>query len=307
MLKVLDKKTDYVMGKPFIPMEIKEKRSIAIYGKGGIGKSTTTSNLAAAASMLGLAPMVVGCDPKADSIQMLVKDKFGINTVLNSVRDLGSSFSSIDRCVYEGFNGITCVESGGPRPGVGCAGKGVAIALELLKEHNFFNDTNKLVIFDVLGDVVCGGFAQPMRANFAKEVYVVTSGEYMSVYQAVNIASSIMSLANDGIDIRMAGIICNKRNVDGEAEIIDTLAEIIGVPVIMTIPRSGTVQEAESLGQTVIEAYPDSRQAHIYYDLARRVYNNDVLVIPQTDSRDHIMETMKNIIQKYGTHSNRGN
>lgn len=188
-----------------------EKRTIAIYGKGGIGKSTTTSNLAAAAAKSGIRTMVVGCDPKADSIHSLVEGVEDIDTILDTIREKGNSIDSIRSCIYKGYQDIICVESGGPAPGVGCAGKGVAVALETLKKFELFSDTLDMVLFDVLGDVVCGGFAQPMRANFAKEVYVVTSGEYMSIYQAVNIASSIANMAKDGIDVRMAGIICNKR------------------------------------------------------------------------------------------------
>jgi nitrogenase iron protein NifH len=271
-------------------------RTIAIYGKGGIGKSTTTANMAAASSKLGLSTMVVGCDPKADSIHALTDEKYEIRTILETIRRNGSSLESLKSCLYRGFNDILCVESGGPAPGVGCAGKGVAVALELLRDNKIFDETLKLILFDVLGDVVCGGFAQPMRSNFAKEVYVVTSGEYMSIYQAVNIASSIANMAKDGVDVRMAGIICNKRNVSGEDEIVDFVSEQIGVPVIMHIPRMSAIQEAEAIGKTVIEVFPNSEASQVYYDLASRIYNNKQLVIPSIENRSQILDKVKKLI-----------
>ncbi len=272
-------------------------RTIAIYGKGGIGKSTTTVNLAAAASKLGLHTMVVGCDPKADSIHALVKEEGEIQTVLDTIRKRGSSLEAIKSCIYTGFNNIACVESGGPAPGVGCAGKGVAVALESLKENKLFDKTLSLILFDVLGDVVCGGFAQPMRSNFAKEVCIVTSGEYLSIYQAVNIASSISNMAKDGIDVRMSGLICNKRNVLAEEEIISYLSELIEVPIIGYIPRMKQIQEAESMGKTVVEAFPDSDAAQVYNDLAAKVYNNKRFVIPKVDNRMVILEKIKEFIR----------
>lgn len=279
---------------------INHPRSIAIYGKGGIGKSTTTANVAAAASVLGLSTMVVGCDPKADSIQALLPNKGQkIKTILDTVREKGITLPNVQECIYTGFNDIICVESGGPIPGVGCAGKGVAVALELLRDYNFFEESLDLILFDVLGDVVCGGFAQPMRANFAKEVYVVTSGEFMSVYQAVNIASSIARMAKDGLDVRMAGLICNKRNVLGEDEIVGFLSELIGVPVVMHIPRSIYIQRAESAGTTVVETFPQSAQAKIYYELASKIYNNTKVVIPTVTNTLDILEHIKKIIGRY--------
>jgi len=273
-------------------------RKIAIYGKGGIGKSTTSSNLAAAMSVLGLNTMLVGCDPKADSIHSLIENNTRINTILDTTRTYGTSLESVEKCIYSGFNGVTCVESGGPAPGIGCAGKGVAVALELLKEFKFFNDELDVIMFDVLGDVVCGGFAQPMRNNFAKEVYIVTSGEYMSIYQAVNIASSIADMASNGIDVKMSGIVCNKRNVIGEEEIVKRLSEIIEVPVIEYIPRSPIIQEAESIGKTVIEAFARSETANVYYELAKKMYNNKNLIIPKVEDRMQILDEIKSIIRK---------
>lgn len=275
-------------------------RTIAIYGKGGIGKSTTTANVAAAASVLGLSTMVVGCDPKADSILVLLKERQQkIKTILETIRKKGTTVSSVQECIYTGFNDIVCVESGGPLPGVGCAGKGVAVALELLRDYKFFDKSLNLVLFDVLGDVVCGGFAQPMRANFAKEVYVVTSGEFMSIYQAVNIAASIAHMANDGLDVRMAGLICNKRNVLGEDEIVSYLSELIGVPIAMSIPRSTFVQKAESMSKTVVEAFPKSDMTRTYCELAAKIYNNKTGVIPTIENTSEILEKIKKTIGRF--------
>ena len=271
-------------------------KSIAIYGKGGIGKSTTTANVAAAASTRGFKTFVVGCDPKADSIRSLITNGHTrIKTILENVRSKGNSLANVQECIYEGFNGIKCVESGGPVPGVGCAGKGVFVALELLQQYEFINENYNLTLFDVLGDVVCGGFAKPMRSGFAKEVYIVTSGEFMSIYQAVNIASSISNMAKEGFDIRMAGIICNCRNVAGEQEIVSHLSKLIGVPVIITIPRLDMIQKAESLGKTVVEAFPDSDLAGIYTELAVRICSNQRLVIPTIESSDCSLEILDKI------------
>lgn len=285
-----------------IPSE--KTRTVAVYGKGGIGKSTTTSNLAAAASMLGLSTMLVGCDPKADTIQVLLKGEGQRSkTILESVRKNGLCEAAVRACIYSGFNDILLAEAGGPLPGVGCAGKGVALALDLLKTHDLVDDSLQLVLYDVLGDVVCGGFAQPMRANFANEVYVITSGEYMSMYQAVNIASSIAQMAKEGIEVKMSGLILNKRDVLGEDEIVEYLAELIGVPILMTIPRSTDVQRTESIGKTVVEALPGSSLARVYYHLAIKMYNNTHHVVPTVEDRDAVLAKLKLMIARYNSGS----
>lgn len=269
------------------------RKTIAIYGKGGIGKSTTTSNLAAAASLKKLKTMIIGCDPKADTIHSLIEGDEEIKTILEMVRQNGSNKEVLESCIYEGFNKILCVESGGPSPGVGCAGKGVALALQLLKEYSLFHNDLDFILFDVLGDVVCGGFAQPMRSNFADEIYVVTSGEYMSLYQAVNIASSIKMLAEDGVNVKMGGIICNKRNVENEDNIIQYLSDLINVPIIQTIPRSHLIQQSEAMGITCVEAFPQSDQAHVYYDLVDKILNNKNMTIPHFQNRNEILQKLK--------------
>lgn len=265
-------------------------RQIAIYDKGGIGKSTTASNLSAALAGMNYKVMQVGCDPKQDSTTALL-GKFQA-TVLDTLQENKVSFDVnfgsdgkheqlIKQFVAEGFNNVLCVESGGPRPGVGCAGRGVLVALEFLCKHNVFDKYKiEIVIYDVLGDVVCGGVAAPMRKGFAGEVYLITSGELMSLYAANNIAKAIYNLAAERRNARVGGLILNARNVVGEIELIEEFAEKLGVPVMAHIPRSDHVQLAEFESKTVIEAFPHSEQAQIYRNLAHAIQKNEQRIIP---------------------------
>ena len=266
----------------------KNIRQIALYGKGGIGKSTISSNLTAALSGMGIKPAQIGCDPKADSVNTLMGDKF-IDTISEITREYGNSEESIRKAICSGFNNILCMESGGPIPGQGCAGRGVLVALDLIRQYKIFEQHNiDLVVYDVLGDIVCGGFAQPIRHGFAEEVYIVTSGEYMSLYAANNIAFSIKQFAEQGLKVRVGGIIGNLRNTPNEKEIIENFAEKLKLPVIQMIPRSDCVQKAELQGKTVIEAFPDSEQAGVYFDLAHKILNNKDKFIPEPLSKQEI-------------------
>ena len=247
----------------------KTKR-IAIYGKGGIGKSTIVSNIAAAYSEEHKI-LVIGCDPKADTTRTLVG--YRIPTILDIIREKRDA--SADEIVYTGFNSVKCVESGGPEPGVGCAGRGVIVAMNLLEKLETFSSDLDVIIYDVLGDVVCGGFAVPLREDFADEVYIVTSGEYMSLYAANNICKGIQKLKSN-----FGGIIANCRGIDNELEIINAFAERIGSKVIGIIPRSKLVQQSEINAKTVIEQFPDSQQADLYRDLSRSIYENQEFVVP---------------------------
>ena len=197
-------------------------RKLAIYGKGGIGKSTTTSNLSAALSMLGLKVMQIGCDPKADSTKNLMGGNF-IPTVLEVMNKKGDNIT-LEDIVFEGFNGVLCVEAGGPTPGVGCAGRGIIAAFEKLAELNAFEVYQPdIVIYDVLGDVVCGGFSMPIRNGYADEVYIVTSGEMMSMYAASNISTAVNQFKNRGY-ASLKGLILNAKNVENEYELVQKLA-----------------------------------------------------------------------------------
>ncbi len=244
-------------------------RKIAIYGKGGIGKSTTTSNLSAALTLKGYRVMQVGCDPKADSTKNLMKGK-RIPTVLEQLKEKGDSLT-LEDIVFEGFGGVFCVEAGGPTPGIGCAGRGIISAFEKLEELEAF-DVYKpdIVIYDVLGDVVCGGFAMPIRGGYAREVFIVSSGEMMALYAANNIAQAIKNFGRRGY-ARLKGIILNARNIENEREIVEKAAQEIGTSVVLYVPRSGDIQTAENQGCTVCECVPDSPMVAVYQTLAEQV------------------------------------
>ena len=240
---------------------------LAVYGKGGIGKSTTVSNLSAALSDRGYRVMQIGCDPKADSTVSLHGHE-KVNTVLDLVRTRKNDFT-LEDMVVAGYNGVLCVEAGGPTPGLGCAGRGIIAALEKLAEKGAYEVYKPdVVIYDVLGDVVCGGFSMPMRSGYADKVFVITSGENMAIHAAANIAMAVEGFKGRGY-AQLGGIILNRRNVKNEDAKVAELAEDIHSSVIATLSRSDTVQEAEDLGKTVVEAFPDSAMAEEYRALAK--------------------------------------
>lgn len=263
-------------------------RQIAIYGKGGIGKSTISCNLSAAFSHKGLKAAQIGCDPKADSVNTLMGGRF-VDTILEITRQNGSSEDSLLKAVNWGYNSILCLESGGPVPGQGCAGRGVLVALDLIRKYKVFEKYSiDIAVYDVLGDIVCGGFAQPIRHSYAEEVYIVTSGEYMSLYAANNIAASIKLFAEQGLNVRLAGIIGNLRNIWDEEEIIQEFAQKLKVPVVQLVPRSDDVQAAELRGKTVIEKNPESVQAGVYFELAKKILDNQGKYIPEPLKKEEV-------------------
>jgi nitrogenase iron protein NifH len=269
----------------------KKLRQLAIYGKGGIGKSTTTQNTVAGLASLGKKIMIVGCDPKADSTRLMLHAK-AQDTVMDKVRELGTVEDlELEDVLREGYGGVKCVESGGPEPGVGCAGRGVITAINFLEEEGAYTPDLDFVFYDVLGDVVCGGFAMPIRENKAQEIYIVVSGEMMAMYAANNISKGIVKYANSG-GVRLAGLICNSRNTDREDELIEALASKLGTTMIHFIPRDNAVQRAEIRRMTVIEYDPSAKQADEYRSLAQKVVDNTNLTIPTPVTMDELEELL---------------
>jgi len=270
-------------------------RQCAIYGKGGIGKSTTTQNLVAALAEAGKKVLIVGCDPKADSTRLILHSK-AQTTVMHLAAAAGSVEDlELEDVLQVGYGGVKCVESGGPEPGVGCAGRGVITAINFLEEEGAYSEDLDFVFYDVLGDVVCGGFAMPIRENKAQEIYIVCSGEMMAMYAANNIAKGIVKYAHSGT-VRLAGLICNSRKTDREDELIMALAAKIGTQMIHFVPRDNMVQHAEIRRMTVIEYDPSAAQADEYRALAQKVINNKMFVIPNPVS----MEELEELLMEFG-------
>jgi nitrogenase iron protein NifH len=275
-----------------IPMAI---RQCAIYGKGGIGKSTTTQNLVAGLAELGKKVMIVGCDPKADSTRLILHAK-AQNTIMQMAADAGSVEDlELEDVLKIGYGNIKCVESGGPEPGVGCAGRGVITAINFLEEEGAYDEDLDFVFYDVLGDVVCGGFAMPIRENKAQEIYIVCSGEMMAMYAANNISKGIVKYASSG-SVRLAGLICNSRNTAREDELIIELARQLGTQMIHFVPRDNVVQRAEIRRMTVIEYDPKAKQAQEYRDLALKIIENKNFVIPTPIT----MDALEDLLMDFG-------
>lgn len=255
----------------------KKIKQIAIYGKGGIGKSTTTSNISAALSEAGYKVMQFGCDPKSDSTNTLRGGKY-IPTVLDTLRE--KNVVKAQEVIFEGFNGIYCVEAGGPAPGVGCAGRGIITAVQLLKQQKIFNDLDlDFVIYDVLGDVVCGGFAVPIREGIAEHVFTVSSADFMAIYAANNLFKGIQKYSNAGGAL-LGGVIANSINAPYAREIIDDFVKRTSTQVVEYVPRSVTVTQSELQGKTTIEAVPNSQQAGIYRRLAQKIADHTESKVP---------------------------
>ncbi|TWT82938.1 Nitrogenase iron protein 1 [Planctomycetes bacterium CA13] len=270
-------------------------RKIAIYGKGGIGKSTTTQNTVAALAEMGKKIMVVGCDPKADSTRLLLHG-LAQKSVLDTLREEGEDVE-LDDIRREGYGNCLCVESGGPEPGVGCAGRGIITSINMLEQLGAYEESEELdySFYDVLGDVVCGGFAMPIREGKAQEIYIVCSGEMMAMYAANNICKGIMKFAESG-GVRLGGLICNSRNVDNEKEMIEEFAKQLGTQMIHFVPRDNDVQRAEIRKMTVIDWNSSCPQADEYRALAANIDANKLFVVPNPLQ----VEQLEELLMEFG-------
>ncbi len=240
---------------------------LAVYGKGGIGKSTMTSNLAAAFSFLGKKVIQIGCDPKADSTMNLLGGE-QIEPVMDMLRDERDP-ESIDEIAKTGYGGVVCIETGGPTPGLGCAGRGIIATFQILKDLKLIETVKPdVVLFDVLGDVVCGGFAAPIREGYADEVMIVTSGEKMALYAANNISTAVKNF-EDRSYAKVRGILLNKRNVPDEDAKVKAFADERGISVVGVIPRSDDINRAEEQGMTVVEMNPELPISQKFIELAK--------------------------------------
>ncbi len=265
-------------------------RQIAIYGKGGIGKSTTTQNTVAALAEMGQKVLLLGCDPKADCTRLLLHGKRQ-PTVLDVLRDGGGECTP-EMIATSGFGNVTCVESGGPEPGVGCGGRGIITSIQTLHDLGMYKDNLDFVFYDVLGDVVCGGFAMPIREGYAREIYIVASGEYMALYAANNICKGIKKFADAG-HTRLGGIICNSRKCDNEEALVTEFAKRINSQLLQFIPRDNIVQRAEINRKTVVDYDPKSPQADIYRSVARKIVQNKNFTIPNPMTIDELEDLMR--------------
>lgn len=264
-------------------------RQIAIYGKGGIGKSTTTQNLISALGDRDKKIMLVGCDPKADSTRLLLGG-MAQRTVLDTLREEGEDID-LEEIMKQSTPQIKCVESGGPEPGVGCAGRGIITSINMLESLGAYTDDLDYVFYDVLGDVVCGGFAMPIREGKAKEIYIIVSGEMMALYAANNISKGVFKFAKTS-GTRIGGIICNSRNVENEYELVEAFAKELGSQLIYFVPRDKMVQKAEINKKTVINFDPTCQQANEYRGLAKAIDENEMFTIPKPMTQDRLEELL---------------
>lgn len=247
---------------------------IALYGKGGIGKSTVTANLAAALASEGRRVLQIGCDPKHDSTRLLLGGQI-VTTVLDYMREVTPAEQRLDQILHHGYGGVVCAEAGGPEPGVGCAGRGILSAFALFDRLGLQSDAFDVILYDVLGDVVCGGFAVPLRKGFADIVYIVTSEEFMALYAANNILQGVANFEQQGP--RLAGLILNSRGDREDPEPVHRFARATGLPIVCRLPRSNCFRKAEEHHQPLVQAFPSATETELFRELARRVLDRPPL------------------------------
>ena len=253
-------------------------RKVCIYGKGGIGKSTVVANAAAAAAKAGNRVMVVGCDPKADTTRVLMHGR--IETILDVHARLGGRLTRAD-AAHEGAFGVLCMESGGPRAGEGCAGKGIALALKDIQELRIVEEfAPDLILYDVLGDVVCGGFSTPLREKVAEAAYIVTTSDYMSLYAANGICRCIRKYADRG-GCRLGGLIYNERSAVGDESAAADFARAVGTRIAGRVPLDRAISRAEMRRSTVIECEPDSAAARAFEAIADEMLHGAETAVPE--------------------------
>ncbi len=244
------------------------KLEIAVYGKGGIGKSTISANLSAAMAAQGRKVLQIGCDPKHDSTRLLMHGD-NIKTVMEYLKETDKEAARPEDILREGYKGIGCIENGGPRPGVGCAGRGIISSFEFLDQHKV-KEQYDTVVYDVLGDVVCGGFAVPIRREYADVIVLVTSGEYMALYAANNILRGIYSYDSD-TERRVAGIVYNERRLPDEDGRVQRFADAVGLPILKKVPRSDAFARAELEHVTLQELADCDYEKEVFADLSDRI------------------------------------
>ena len=263
-------------------------KQIAIYGKGGIGKSTVSANLSVSLALTGKKVLQVGCDPKHDSTRQLMHGR-KITTVLDYLRAKNPINYKAKDILFEGWGNVGCVEAGGPIPGVGCAGRGIISTFELLDNLKIKNNYD-IVLYDVMGDVVCGGFAVPIRNEYANIIFIVTSGEFMSLYAANNILRGISNY--DSERNKIAGIIYNQRDIQDEDERVLRFAHAVGLPVCVKIPRDNQFNISENANMTLVQKFNDSSISVLFKKLAREILNGYSLykAVPLSD------EELENVV-----------
>ena len=247
-------------------------QKIAIYGKGGIGKSTITSHLSAALADLGKRVIQIGCDPKADSTSNLLGGR-RLKTIMHYLREHNNQPTNHSKISRDAYGRVPCIETGGPTPGLGCAGRGIIATFRILEDLRLFETFQPdIVLYDVLGDVVCGGFAAPIREGYAEDVLIVTSGEKMALYAAGNIASAVENFRDRGY-AKTRGLILNRRNIPNETEKVKSFAEERHLPILADLPRADEINQAEEQGKTTLEAYPDADISQKFRELAKTLLN----------------------------------